>query len=145
MRLGKTAFFLLLLGLSRVPGLASESFFPQHRTAASIVIVLFIGLTLVAVGGFLNWKGMFPGWVEERLPRLTLARGAVFTGVFTLWMALLFLLMYLSADSWQILMRGTLPFICGVLTVSLLEGRWLRSDLAHHGYAAPLSAPDGEA
>jgi hypothetical protein len=136
MRIGKTAFKLLSLGLFYTPWVASESLFPpERRISAFIVISILIWLLVMTVDRLHKRKGKFAGWVEGRLPKLTLARGALFTGVSALWMASLYALLYLPAAGWQKFMTAALIFICWVLSISLLESKWLRSDLPLQAHA----------
>jgi hypothetical protein len=136
MILGKTAFKLLRSGLFFTPWAVSDSLFPpDRRVPALIVILLLILLLVMGVDRLHKRKGMFAGWVEERVPKLTLARGTFFTIVSAVWMASLYGLLYLPAASLQKLMTATLLFICWVLSISLLESKWLRSDLPRQGHA----------
>jgi hypothetical protein len=136
MRLGKTAFKLLSSGLFCTPWVAPESLFPpEYRKTALIVMSILVGLLMMTVDRLHKRKGMFAGWVEGKLPKLTPARGALFTGVSALWMGSLYALLYLPAAGWQKFTSGTLLFICWVLSISLVESKWLRSDLTRQGHA----------
>jgi hypothetical protein len=129
MRLGKTAYYLLWVGLIQLPRLAADALFPPGWSfIGSVGIFVFILLIVWAVERLHKRKGLFSGWVEERMPRLTFPRGAVFVCICALFMASLFLLPLAPLTDGRKFILGLLLFVCWIVSISLLESRWLKRD-----------------